>query len=263
MKKIILSLSVVASCALAVFVSCKKETMIKSTTTTNTAQPENNNVNSKQGNTGNVNVNSAEVTSITSLPSIAAGLNSSQISGFDSGHKTSVDNSHWDIYELTKEVSSTEVVTLICIANTNKKIVMPYLFKTLKDNTGRIIQLSGEGLLNRVSTGIMVVNPKTGTLDRPTCPESTDNFNDCFHCAYNELTDDFLGTLACTIFPISCVAASALACAVFGGSAEFVFPGNNGRDIVNANDIQAFVNLSIQKGVFTTVIQENNTYLLN
>lgn len=262
MKKIILSLSVVASCTLAVFVSCKKETMIKSTTTSTTEQSSSNNINSRQGNTDNVNVNGADVTSITSLPSIAAGLNSSQINGFDSGRKTSVDNSHWDIYELTKEVSSTEVVTLICIANTNKKIVMPYLFKTLKDNTGRVIQISGEGLLSRKSTGIISLNPKTGTLDRPTCPESSDNFNDCFHCAMNELTDDLLGTIYCAAFPIGCISASALACAVFG-SYEFVSVGNNGRDVVSNNDIQSFVNISTQSGVFTSVTQESNVYILN
>lgn len=263
MRKIILTLGVVASFGLMVFVSCKKESLTRNSTSvsTSTSQDNNSKNSARQGDNREVNLNSIEVTGITELPSIAAALNSNHINGFDSGHKTSIDNSQWDVYELTKTISINEKSTLLYMTNTNKKIVMPFLVKTSMEN-GVVTGYSVRGLLSGKDFGTIFINPKTGGTEKPTCPESTDNFNSCFHCAMNELTDDLLGTIACTVMPLSCVIASAGACAIFGNMA-FVSVGDNGRNVINHNDIEAFVNASIDSGVFTTSNQENGAYILN
>lgn len=48
----------------------------------------------------------------------------------------------------------------------------------------------------------------------PTCDEKTDNFVDCFECSWEEMTDDALGTLACTLAPQSCTMAAIIHCAL-------------------------------------------------
>lgn len=67
--------------------------------------------------------------------------------------------------------------------------------------------------------GDIVINPNPGgsstTNDTPTCPESTNNFNDCMNCAFGECNADWLCTLACGVGPnlVFCATGFALACA--------------------------------------------------
>lgn len=266
MKKIILTVGVVAVASLLALVSCKKEKLYTDNSENKvTNEPAINTSAAKQASsngTEEISAQSGEVTSIINSPSISAALNSSQISGFDEAVKRRVENSPWFVYELTKVISDNEKVVLLAITNTNKKIVIPYVVKTTSDNNV-VMSVSIKGLTSGETVGIITRDPKTGVLNRPTCAESTSTFNECFHCAMNELTDDLIGTIACAVHPFGCILVSAIHCAGKNSTFSFVSAGNNGNNLTNTNDIQAFVNGSISSGIFTTSIQEGNTFILN
>ncbi|MCB9096311.1 MAG: hypothetical protein H6630_01475 [Arcobacter sp.] len=61
----------------------------------------------------------------------------------------------------------------------------------------------------------------TGTVDIPlvNCNDES-NFNNCFMCAWSQITSDWIGTVSCATNPWSCGAAAALYCALIAN------PGN-------------------------------------
>lgn len=57
------------------------------------------------------------------------------------------------------------------------------------------------------------VSGKQQSIERA-CADTTNSFNECFICAWNQLTNDALGIVACATNPWSCAAAATLHCAV-------------------------------------------------
>ncbi len=257
-KTIILSTGLTTLLMLSIFVSCtKKESLIVSQSEVKA----NTNDDIFQNREGDISVNSPEVLSIIQLPTIKSKLESKNITSFETAHKQSINNSNWEAFELTKTVSETEKVTLLYVTDSRKKIVMPYLATTTFSNN-IVIKVSIKSLITDVLIGEKFAT-SSGLAQRPTCLESTSNFNDCFHCAMNELTSDLLGTIACTAFPFSCVIASSLAC----GCAIAYIPQqgtDQGSLIIDTDSkVTVFINTVISNGVFSLSTLENNTYILN
>ena len=149
---------------------------------------------------------------------------------------------------LNKSGSGNEIIyNIFLMSNNDNLTTLPILTETKTMSSGKTITV--KSLINNAIIGVvetdvnsritkingLPVKPLTPfPVNKPTCPESTTTFKDCFSCAWSELNDDLLGTVSCIAAPYACVIACATACAFFG-NAEYVIPtGNDPYTYVNS-----------------------------